>query len=566
MKVVTITDKEFRKMIMAASNRLNNNAEFINSLNVFPVPDGDTGTNMSLSFASGAQYVKESTSTKIGELSSALAKGLLMGARGNSGVILSQVFRGFSKSTAKKQTLSAQDLADAISSGVETAYKAVMKPTEGTILTVARKAAEAARARVKNSDDCIQVLSDTYEAAKKALAQTPEQLPVLKEVGVVDSGGQGLTFVYEAFFDALSGNESVEADKYQPSVQEMDEMVNAEHHKSVQSKLNTADIKYGYCTEIMVRLGDGRLVDSKFDYDKFREHLAEIGDSLLVIADDEVVKVHVHTEHPGAVLSFGQKFGSLVKVKVDNMRLQHETILEKDDQQQEQAEEEIPEVDTGDYGIISISSGAGLAKMFKSLGVTEILDGGQTMNPSTEDIVAAIKKTHKEKVLVLPNNKNIFMAAQQAAEVSDASVGVVKTRSISQGLTAMLSFDASSDLTDNVEMMTEDLDTVISGEVTQAIRDTTLDGQQINKDDYMGIVDGDISVTGKDLYQTTLSMVKTMLEDDSEIITIIIGEDGDQAEAQKVKEAVLADNDNDELEIEIHEGDQPLYPYLISVE
>lgn len=564
MKVVTITDKEFRKMIMAASNRLNNNAEFINSLNVFPVPDGDTGTNMSLSFASGAQYVKESTSTKIGELSSALAKGLLMGARGNSGVILSQVFRGFSKSTAKKQTLSAQDLADAISSGVETAYKAVMKPTEGTILTVARKAAEAARARVKNSDDCIQVLSDTYEAAKKALAQTPEQLPVLKEVGVVDSGGQGLTFVYEAFFDALSGNESVEADKYQPSVQEMDEMVNAEHHKSVQSKLNTADIKYGYCTEIMVRLGDGRLVDSKFDYDKFREHLAEIGDSLLVIADDEVVKVHVHTEHPGAVLSFGQKFGSLVKVKVDNMRLQHETILEKDDQQQEQAEEEIPEVDTGDYGIISISSGAGLAKMFKSLGVTEILDGGQTMNPSTEDIVAAIKKTHKEKVLVLPNNKNIFMAAQQAAEVSDASVVVVKTRSISQGLTAMLSFDASSDLTDNVEMMTEDLDTVISGEVTQAIRDTTLDGQQINKDDYMGIVDGDISVTGKDLYQTTLSMVKTMLEDDSEIITIIIGEDGDQAEAQKVKEAVLADND--ELEIEIHEGDQPLYPYLISVE
>lgn len=564
MKVVTITDKEFRKMIMAASNRLNNNAEFINSLNVFPVPDGDTGTNMSLSFASGAQYVKESTSTKIGELSSALAKGLLMGARGNSGVILSQVFRGFSKSTAKKQTLSAQDLADAISSGVETAYKAVMKPTEGTILTVARKAAEAARARVKNSDDCIQVLSDTYEAAKKALAQTPEQLPVLKEVGVVDSGGQGLTFVYEAFFDALSGNESVEADKYQPSVQEMDEMVNAEHHKSVQSKLNTADIKYGYCTEIMVRLGDGRLVDSKFDYDKFREHLAEIGDSLLVIADDEVVKVHVHTEHPGAVLSFGQKFGSLVKVKVDNMRLQHETILEKDDQQQEQAEEEIPEVDTGDYGIISISSGAGLAKMFKSLGVTEILDGGQTMNPSTEDIVAAIKKTHKEKVLVLPNNKNIFMAAQQAAEVSDASVGVVKTRSISQGLTAMLSFDASSDLTDNVEMMTEDLDTVISGEVTQAIRDTTLDGQQINKDDYMGIVDGDISVTGKDLYQTTLSMVKTMLEDDSEIITIIIGEDGDQAEAQKVKEAVLADND--ELEIEIHEGDQPLYPYLMSVE
>lgn len=572
MKVVTITDQEFRKMIAAASNRLNNNAEFINSLNVFPVPDGDTGTNMSLSFASGAKYVEESTSSEIGELSSALAKGLLMGARGNSGVILSQVFRGFSKSTAKKQTLSAQDLADGISNGVETAYKAVMKPTEGTILTVARKAAEAARERVKNSNDCVEVMSDAYEAAKTALAQTPELLPVLKEVGVVDSGGQGLTFVYEAFFDALSGNKRIEEDqKHQPSVQEMDEMVNAEHHKSVQSKLNTADIHYGYCTEIMVRLGAGRLVDSKFDYDTFREHLAEIGDSLLVIADDEVVKVHVHTENPGSVLAYGQKFGSLVKVKVDNMRLQHETILEKDEEAEQQtqsqpvaAPEELPSVDTGDYGIISISSGAGLAKMFKSLGVTEILDGGQTMNPSTEDIIAAIKKTDRPKVLVLPNNKNIFMAAQQAAEVSDVEVGVIKTRSISQGMTAMLAFDPSAELADNVEMMTEDLDTVASGEVTQAIRDTAIDGQEIKKNDYMGIVDGAIKVTDQDLYQATVNTVTEMLADDSEIVTLIVGEDGNETEAQQVKEAVLAEDD--ELEVEIHQGDQPLYPYLISVE
>lgn len=567
MKVVTITDKEFRKMIAAASNRLNNNAEFINSLNVFPVPDGDTGTNMSLSFASGAQYVNESTSDVVGELTSALAKGLLMGARGNSGVILSQVFRGFSKSTAKKKTLSAQDLANAISSGVETAYKAVMKPTEGTILTVARKAAEAARERVKSSDDCITVMSDAYEAAKKALAETPELLPVLKEVGVVDSGGQGLTFVYEAFFDSLSGNKRVEEDKkHQPSVQEMDEMVNAEHHKSVQSKLNTADIKYGYCTEIMVRLGAGRLVDSKFDYDTFREHLAEIGDSLLVIADDEVVKVHVHTENPGNVLAYGQKFGSLVKVKVDNMRLQHETILEKDEQAEadENSAEELPVVDTGDYGIISISSGAGLGKMFKSLGVTEILDGGQTMNPSTEDIIAAIKKTASKKVLILPNNKNIFMAAQQAAEVSDVPVGVIKTKTISQGMTAMLSFDPSAELEENIALMTEDLDTVISGEVTQAIRDTVIDGQQINKNDYMGIIDGKIEVTNKDLYQATVDTVTEMLDEDSEIVTLMIGEDGTQTEAEKIKQAVLAVNE--ELELEIHNGDQPLYPYLISVE
>ena len=560
MKVVSITDKEFRKMIAAVSQRLNNNAEFINSLNVFPVPDGDTGTNMSLSFASGAKYVAESTSTQVGELASALAKGLLMGARGNSGVILSQVFRGFSKSIAKKEDLSAKDLAGAISSGVESAYKAVMKPTEGTILTVARKAAEAARQRVKNTDDCVLVMQDTYEAAKKALATTPDLLPVLKEVGVVDSGGQGLTFVYEAFFDALSGNVHPDEDKHQPSVQEMDEMVNAEHHKSVQSKLNTEDIKYGYCTEIMVRLGAGRLVDSKFNYDKFREHLAEIGDSLLVIADDEVVKVHVHTEHPGEVLSYGQKFGSLVKVKVDNMRLQHETILENDENDQS----DTPAMDIGDYAIISVSSGAGLAKMFKSLGVTEILDGGQTMNPSTEDIIAAIKKTNSKKVIILPNNKNIFMSAQQAAKVSDVPVRVIKTKSISQGMTSLLAFDSTAELDDNAEMMTEDLDTVVSGEVTKAIRDTKIDGKNINKGDYMGIVDGDIKVVKDILYDGTVATIKEMLEDDSEIITLIYGQDGDQEEAEKIKEAVLAEHDD--LEMEIHEGDQPLYPYLISVE
>ncbi|GBG94130.1 DAK2 domain fusion protein YloV [Ligilactobacillus salitolerans] len=562
MKVVTITDTEFRKMVSAATNRLNSNAEFINSLNVFPVPDGDTGTNMSLSFASGAKYVNESTATAIGDLTSALAKGLLMGARGNSGVILSQVFRGFARSTAKKQTLSAVDLADAISTGVETAYKAVMKPTEGTILTVARKAAEAARKCVKESDDCVEVMEKTFEAAKEALATTPDLLPVLKEVGVVDSGGQGLTFVYEAFSDALSGKEIKNESSHQPSVEEMEEMVNAEHHKSVQSKLNTEDIKYGYCTEIMVRIGGGRLVDSIFDYDTFRNHLAEIGDSLLVIADDEVVKVHVHTEHPGDVLAYGQKFGSLIKVKVDNMRLQHETILENDEQTQPKEDE--PAVDTGDYGIISISSGAGLAKIFKGLGVTEVLDGGQTMNPSTEDIMAAIKKTGSKKVIILPNNKNIFMAAQQAAEVSDIPATVVKTKSISQGMTALLAFDPAASLADNQEMMTEDLDTVVSGQITQAVRDTTIDGQSIKKDDYMGLVDGKISVTDRELFQATVATIKAMLDEDSEIVTIIYGQDGTKEQAQAVQDEILAEND--ELEFELHEGDQPLYPYLISVE
>lgn len=330
MKVEKITETEFRKMILISSKRLNNNAEFINSLNVFPVPDGDTGTNMSLSFASGEKYVSESTATSVGELANSLAKGLLMGARGNSGVILSQVFRGFSKSVAKKESLNAKELAGALQGGVETAYKAVMKPQEGTILTVARKAAEAALKTATKTDDVVEVMKATYEAAKAALETTPELLPVLKEVGVVDSGGQGLTFVYQGFYDALAGNERTE-EIHTPSPVEMDEMVNAEHHKSAQSQLHTEDIQFGYCTEIMVRLGAGRLVEKEFDYDEFRGYLAQIGDSLLVIADDEVVKVHVHTEHPGQVLSYGQKYGSLIKVKVDNMRLQHETILEKDE-------------------------------------------------------------------------------------------------------------------------------------------------------------------------------------------------------------------------------------------
>lgn len=547
-------------MVSISSQRLNNNAEFINSLNVFPVPDGDTGTNMSLSLASGAKYVAESTSSNVGELTTALAKGLLMGARGNSGVILSQVFRGFSKSAAKKAELSAQDLADAITSGVETAYKAVMKPTEGTILTVARKAAEAARKTVKNTDDCLAVIEAAYEAAKVALASTPDLLPVLKEVGVVDSGGQGLTFVYEGFYDALSGKQRFENETHQPTVVEMDEMVNAQHHKSVQSQLSTEEIEFGYCTEIMIRLGAGRLVDSTFEYEPFREHLATLGDSLLVIADDEVVKVHVHTEHPGEVLAYGQCFGSLIKVKVDNMRLQHETILEKDEQQVENEEIKL----NGDYAVITISSGEGIADLFKSLGVSYVISGGQTMNPSTQDILDAIKLTKAKKVIVLPNNKNIFLAAQQAAQVSDVPVAVVQSKTIAQGMAAMLAFSPDMSLEENQEAMTEEMQVVKSGQVTIAVRDTTLDGKEIKKDDYMGIIDGKIEVTASERKQATCDMVKHMLDEDSEIVTIIYGQEANEAEAKEIQEAIL--EYDEDLEVEIHEGNQPVYPYLISVE
>jgi len=562
LKVEKITETEFRKMILTSSDRLNKNAEFINSLNVFPVPDGDTGTNMSLSFASGSKYVSESTSANVGDLAQALAKGLLMGARGNSGVILSQVFRGFAKSVSNKKELTPQDLAQALQGGVETAYKAVMKPQEGTILTVARKSAEAAKKVAKDGGDIVAVMKDTYEAAEAALKTTPDLLPVLKEVGVVDSGGQGLTFVYQGFYDALSGN--VRDDEvHKPSPVEMDEMVSAEHHKSAQGKLNTEDIKYGYCTEIMVRLGAGRLVEKKFDYDEFRGYLAEIGDSLLVIADDEVVKVHVHTEHPGMVLSYGQKFGSLIKVKVDNMRLQHETILEKDEE--EEREEEISENEiSGDYGIIAIASGEGVAEIFKNLGATYVLSGGQTMNPSTKDIVDAIAKTKKDKVIILPNNKNIFLAADQAAEVCDVDAVVVPSKTIAQGMAAMLGFSKDADLEENKEAMTDELDTVISGQVTIAVRDTTIEGREIKKDDYMGIVDGNIVVTNSDRKEAAIEMVKAMLDEDSEVVTIIYGEDGNKEEAEAIETAV-SELDED-LEIEIHEGNQPVYPYLISVE
>lgn len=562
MKVEKITETEFRKMILTSSDRLNKNAEFINSLNVFPVPDGDTGTNMSLSFASGSKYVSESTSANVGDLAQALAKGLLMGARGNSGVILSQIFRGFAKSVSNKKELTPQDLAQALQGGVETAYKAVMKPQEGTILTVARKSAEAAKKVAKDGGDIVAVMKDTYEAAEAALKTTPDLLPVLKEVGVVDSGGQGLTFVYQGFYDALSGN--VRDDEvHKPSPVEMDEMVSAEHHKSAQGKLNTEDIKYGYCTEIMVRLGAGRLVEKKFDYDEFRGYLAEIGDSLLVIADDEVVKVHVHTEHPGMVLSYGQKFGSLIKVKVDNMRLQHETILEKDEE--EEREEEISENEiSGDYGIIAIASGEGVAEIFKNLGATYVLSGGQTMNPSTQDIVDAIAKTKKDKVIILPNNKNIFLAADQAAEVCDVDAVVVPSKTIAQGMAAMLGFSKDADLEENKEAMTDELDTVISGQVTIAVRDTTIEGREIKKDDYMGIVDGNIVVTNPDRKEAAIEMVKAMLDEDSEVVTIIYGEDGNKEEAEAIETAV-SELDED-LEIEIHEGNQPVYPYLISVE
>ncbi|WP_421546214.1 DAK2 domain-containing protein [Lactiplantibacillus plantarum] len=568
MKITTITNLEFGKMVQAASQKLNQRAEFINSLNVFPVPDGDTGTNMSLSMASGAKYEREETSTKVGDLASALAKGLLMGARGNSGVILSQIFRGFSKAVTDKESLTANDLAAALAAGAQTAYKAVMKPTEGTILTVIRKAAGAGKEAVKTTDDICEVMDAVVTAAEAALKSTPDLLPVLKQVGVVDSGGQGLTFVLEAFSDSLSGKVD-ESQDYVPDDAEMDSMIDAAHHQSVQGQLDPNDIKYGYCTEIMVRIGDGKLVDHKFDYDTFYEYLAKLGDSLLVINDDEIVKVHVHTEHPGDVMTWGQRFGALIKVKVDNMRLQQETIMEHDKEDEAQAAAEPalpsqPQVDMHGYAIISVSSGDGIGKLFKGLGVTDIIAGGQTMNPSTADIVKAVNDSGAQQALVLPNNKNIFLAAEQAAEVADVPVKIIHSQTISQGMTAMLAFNAEADLDDNQAAMEETLSTVVSGQVTHAVRDTTIDGLEIKKDDYMGLVDGKIVITNPDRDTAALDMVKAMLDEDSELVTIIYGKDATKTDADHL--AAKVQELDDELEIEIHEGDQPVYPFLVSVE
>lgn len=565
MTVTEITNHEFGKMVQTAANRLQQNAEFINSLNVFPVPDGDTGTNMSMSLASGAKYEREETSESVADLAAALAKGLLMGARGNSGVILSQIFRGFSKGIEGQKTLSAKDFADGYANGAKTAYKAVMKPTEGTILTVVRESAKSGNETASKTDDLVEVLEAIYNSAKEALKTTPDLLPVLKEVGVVDSGGQGLVFVLQAFYEALSG-QTTEDDLQQPDNAQMDEMINAEHHRSAQGQLNPDDIVYGYCTEIMVRIGRGKQVDKKFDYDTFYNYLAKLGDSLLVVNDDEIVKVHVHTEHPGKVLAWGQEFGDLQKVKVDNMRWQQETIMENDQPIEDAVTKAAntpvkPDIDTA---VIAVASGDGIAELFKSLGVTHIISGGQTMNPSTEDIVKVINASGAKKALVLPNNGNIFMAASQAAEVADVPTKIVHSKTIAQGMEAMLEFNPENTLDDNAEAMDSNLTAVKSGEVTNAIRDTKIDGIQITKDDFMGIVDGKIEVTNPDIKIAAVQMVKAMLDEDSEIVTIIYGQDGDEKVAKEIEDEILAIDD--ELEIEIHSGGQPVYPYLISVE
>lgn len=551
MVLTVIESKQFRDMVRVATHRMGKNKEYVNNLNVFPVPDGDTGTNMNLTMESGARAVSECQSTSVGELVEALAKGMLMGARGNSGVITSQLFRGMYKATVGKEALNAQELADAFSNGVATAYKAVMKPVEGTILTVARVAAEDGKNAANDSDDVEVVMKAIVEGAKRALKTTPDLLPVLKEVGVVDSGGQGLLFIYEGFLEGLLGENF--SDVYTPDIDEMDQMMSATHEQS-QSKLSTKDIKNGYCTEIMVDLTKDVPGKKPFNLEEFRKHLSTLGDSLLAVSDDTIAKVHVHTEHPGEVFTYGQQFGELGKIKIDNMRIQHETIVDEAAKEEEKV----------DFAVIAVCSGNGVRQLFESGGVNRIISGGQTMNPSTQDIIDTIKKSGASKAIILPNNGNIIMAAKQAAEVCDIPVGIVQTKTISQGLTAMLAFNPDASVEENVEAMNEEASMVVSGEVTRAIRDTNINNVEIHKDDFMGIIDGNIEIDKPDLIEATCAMIEKMLDEDSEIVTIIYGHDSNKKQAEQVQAKL--EEDHDDLEFEIHDGGQPVYSFLVSVE
>ena len=555
--MANITTSLFQEMVQAGATRLNKQAEYVNSLNVFPVPDGDTGTNMGMTIENGAKEVSDRSASTVGEAAGIFAKGLLMGARGNSGVITSQLFRGFSQSVKDKEELDGAALAAAFQSGVEVAYKAVMKPVEGTILTVSRGAAIGAKKKAEETDDAVEVMKAALDSAKVALAKTPDMLPVLKEVGVVDSGGQGLVFIYEGFLSALTG-EYIASEEFQATPATMTEMINAEHHKSVASHVATEDIKYGYCTEIMVALKQGPTYVKDFDYEEFQNYLSNLGDSLLVVNDDEIVKVHVHTEDPGLVMQEGLKYGALVKVKVDNMRNQHDAQVQK--AEATQASSSVPK----DFALIAVVAGDGLADIFKSQGVDYVISGGQTMNPSTEDIVKAIEQVNAKNVIILPNNKNIFMAAQSAAEVVDVNAAVVETRTVPQGFTSLLAFDPSQSIEANVEAMTASLSDVTSGSVTLAVRDTTIDGLEIHENDILGMVDGKILVSTPDMDQALLDTFDKMIDEDSEIVMIYVGEEGNQEQAQALAEKL--EEAHEDIEVEIFQGDQPVYPYLFSVE
>ncbi|WP_413222579.1 fatty acid kinase catalytic subunit FakA [Staphylococcus aureus] len=544
-----INGKLFADMIIQGAQNLSNNADLVDSLNVYPVPDGDTGTNMNLTMTSGREEVENNLSKNIGELGKTFSKGLLMGARGNSGVILSQLFRGFCKNIESESEINSKLLAESFQAGVETAYKAVMKPVEGTILTVAKDAAQAAIEKANNTEDCIELMEYIIVKAYESLENTPNLLAVLKEVGVVDSGGKGLLCVYEGFLKALKG-EKVEA---KVAKIDKDEFVHDEH--DFHGVINTEDIIYGYCTEMMVRFGKNK---KAFDEQEFRQDMSQFGDSLLVINDEEIVKVHVHTEYPGKVFNYGQQYGELIKLKVENMREQHREVIRKE---QHTAK---PKMETVETAIITISMGEGISEIFKSMGATHIISGGQTMNPSTEDIVKVIEQSKCKRAIILPNNKNILMASEQAASIVDAEAVVIPTKSIPQGISALFQYDVDATLEENKAQMADSVNNVKSGSLTYAVRDTKIDGVEIKKDAFMGLIEDKIVSSQSDQLTTVTELLNEMLAEDSEILTVIIGQDAEQAVTDNMINWI--EEQYPDVEVEVHEGGQPIYQYFFSVE
>ena len=565
MEITSINSKLLARMFLAGAKNLDSKKDWINELNVFPVPDGDTGTNMTMTIMSAAKEVSSLTEPTMAELAKAISSGSLRGARGNSGVILSQLFRGFCKVIKEYDEIDVTILCEACQKAVETAYKAVMKPKEGTILTVAKGAAEKALELSDETEDVVTFVEEVIKQAEYVLDQTPEMLPVLKQAGVVDSGGQGLVQVLKGAYDALIGKE-------------IDYTIEGAPTGAAPAKISAeteAEIKFGYCTEFIIVLNAPMSDNEEHAYKAFLE---SIGDSIVVVADDEIVKTHVHPNDPGLALQKALTFGSLCEIKIDNMREEHQEKLIKDSQKlaaQQKAEEEAYEAAQADektnnmpakeMGFVSVSIGEGMNEVFRGLGVDYLIEGGQTMNPSTEDMLNAIEHVNAKTVFILPNNKNIIMAANQAVDlVEDKQIIVIPTKTIPQGITALVNYIPDHSVEENKEQMMAEIENVKTGQVTYAVRDTEIDGKTIKQNDFMGIGDKSILSVGTDLRATTLEMVDAMVDEDSAIVSIYFGSDSDEDSANELAAAI--EEKYPDVEVEVNDGGQPIYYYVISVE
>lgn len=565
----TIDAKSFQKLFLAGANRINSRKDYINELNVFPVPDGDTGTNMSLTILAAAKEVGAVEEPTMATICKAISNGSLRGARGNSGVILSQLFRGFTKAVSKADSLGKDEITAGFTRAVETAYKAVMKPKEGTILTVAKGMADKAEELVDEDMDVIEFCEAIVAYGYEVLSKTPDMLPVLKEAGVVDSGGQGLMEVLQGIVDALTGK-----------VTEIEVPAEAASMSSAvisapKEDISTADIKFGYCTEFIILL-DKPL--TKEDEKGLKKFFLSIGDSLVLVADEEICKVHVHTNHPGQAFEKALTFGALSNMKIDNMRLEHQEKLIKDaeneaarQRQQEAEEEKLTAQEAAkaqpakEVGFIAVSAGEGLTDIFKGLGVDYLIEGGQTMNPSTEDMLNAIDQVNAKNIFILPNNKNIILAAEQARDLTeDKKIVVLPTKTIPQGISAMIGYMPEASVDENAENMKDAYQDIASGQVTYAVRDTSIDGKEIHNGDIMGINDGGIAAVGKDLMETTIDLLSTMVDEDSELICLYYGADVSKQDADALSDEI--EEKFPECEVEVNFGGQPIYYYMISVE